>query len=168
MKPKLFILCLLIAAQALAGEIVIIHEKNVSGEWVLDVTLLEDDANVAAVLEAIEADPAKRLGRNPYILGGIRLTIEQLPDTTETNIEETPSAGEVLVAWVPATNGVPNANPADYTVEMLPSLDKAEAFINNVMKDPNRVIWDNRPFLVDRKYTVTETTIAGAWRLVMP
>lgn len=160
----LLIICLSLAAIAidLRADVLILHEKEVNGQWVLAVTWLNAPSEIGPAMVAIDNDPLQRRGDALAVLGGVRMQLEPIETPGEPVwVESTAQAGKYVVFW----NVVGSADPSDWKTEILDGIDAAQSFIQSVKEDPTRELWDARPLLIERSWQ-PETPIQIKWVLV--
>jgi hypothetical protein len=148
MKTLTFLLFFLTAYNAFC-ETLIRYEQRAGDSWALALAFHPDDVDLDAVFSVIVNNPDARLGPNFFVAKGLRGTIEETvgPDVITWTTDDT-VAGQVLVFWTLTIDGANSIDPADYQVATFDDVAGAQAFINEILKDPARNLFDTRPLLV--------------------
>ena len=160
---KLIALALLIASPLFAQDLLIIHEKEANGQWVMALTVAQDAAAVAEAVSNIDSDPTLQRGPNFGVYGGFRLQIVETVTPGEVTWEAQPS-NKWLVFW----NVTGSTDPADFFIAEFLSQAEAEEYINQVKLDPGLSLWDDRPFQVDTRYVAQSAPDTTVYSLALP
>lgn len=152
---RVFFLALLLIPGILAGEILIVFEKQLGDSWVAAVKSLPDSADIEAVLSDIEANPEERMGSRGTVLKQIR----------ETEWREQGEGGFILVFW--ASAALAESSPGNYAVTSFYSMDAARAYAEAIKADPARILFEPGPFKVVNTFSAVETKVIN-WEIVNP
>jgi hypothetical protein len=162
---KLITILILITAP-LFGEVIIIHEKLTgSDQWVMGLTIVDNVAGVAAAVTGIDIDPKQRRGQKFAAFGGVRLKLVEVAEPDVEIWTEQPSTA-ILVFWNRTNeDGSASGDPADYFVATLPDQLAAEIFVNEILEDPLRGLWNAKPFKAQKNFFPTLKPGASSFKL---
>jgi hypothetical protein len=165
---RLLILLTLMLAGPVSSEIIIIHEKLAGANWVLAYSVVNDTAELNAKVVDIEVDPAKRLGDNFAVYGGIRLTVVSTQAPPVSGWSNAPKSA-ILVFWAHLQpDGTLSLDPKDYFIDEFVDLESARAFVQSIQDDPTKSLYDKRPFQATDSYALEVTPGPTTYTLVAP